>query len=262
MRRPLDGPLDLLIGMNNAVHCRVRVPRLDGRDTVFTSSTRSRDSAWDVHRWPVPVCVTTHPNRGPIPACLHQVSPVDGQRDARACSVPSDSNQQTALLTASGGSAERPTSAGNAYAPSILIVIEHDRRHVHLADITAHPPGPGSPSRARNLLTDLGNCADRRQRKRVHRRLRHRLHRCRHPHHPHPSTSTAGERDRGRVHRAPAPGMRRPPPDHRNQTPLRRPTRVFRALERARIVRTVHCINARPAAVPRHPPGGHLAVPT
>ena len=29
----------------------------------------------------------------------------------------------------------------------ILIVIEHDRRRVHLAGITAHPPAPGSPNK-------------------------------------------------------------------------------------------------------------------
>jgi hypothetical protein len=29
----------------------------------------------------------------------------------------------------------------------ILLVIEHDRRHVHLAGITAIPPGTGSPNR-------------------------------------------------------------------------------------------------------------------
>ena len=29
----------------------------------------------------------------------------------------------------------------------VLVVIEHGRRHVHLAGITAHPTGPGSPSR-------------------------------------------------------------------------------------------------------------------
>jgi hypothetical protein len=29
----------------------------------------------------------------------------------------------------------------------ILVVIEHDRRRVHIAGITAHPSGPGSPSK-------------------------------------------------------------------------------------------------------------------
>jgi len=29
----------------------------------------------------------------------------------------------------------------------VLVVIEHDRRHVYLVGITAHPPEPGSPSR-------------------------------------------------------------------------------------------------------------------
>ena len=29
----------------------------------------------------------------------------------------------------------------------ILIAVEHDRRRVHLAEITAAPPRPGSPSR-------------------------------------------------------------------------------------------------------------------
>jgi putative transposase len=43
----------------------------------------------------------------------------------------------------------------------ILVVIEHGRRHVHLAGITAHPTGAWVTQRARNLFMDLGERAER-----------------------------------------------------------------------------------------------------
>jgi len=41
-----------------------------------------------------------------------------------------------------------------------LLAVEHSRRRVHVAGITAHPTGDGVTPQARNLLMDLGERAD------------------------------------------------------------------------------------------------------
>ena len=107
----------------------------------------------------------------------------------------------------------------------ILIVVEHERRRVHLAGITAHPTGSWVTQQARNLLMDLGEHADRfrfliRDRDSKFTAAFDAVFTA-----PTSASSTSPVRApranaiAETVHRDITPGMPRPPADHRDPTP-------------------------------------------
>ena len=121
----------------------------------------------------------------------------------------------------------------------ILVVIEHGRRRVHIAGITAHPTGAWVTQQARNLLIDLGDQAEQfrfliRDRDSkftaafdaVFASADIRILRC-------PVRTPTRQRDRRTLHRHSAPGMPRSPPDHRTQPPQAGAAGVRRALQHA-----------------------------